>query len=233
MEALGINAGFLIAQLVNFGVIILLLAVVAWRPLTRALDDRAMKIAQQLEDAEVAAKARQNAETEAAQIIDEARREASKFADEARGRGEESAQGILADARAEAEKIMADAREKAAVERDRQLADMRDQVAGLAIAATRKLVGESLDEKSQRNIVASFFSQVPEAAKNMGGAVEVVSALPLTEAEQAQIKQQTGASDVSFVVNPEIMGGLVLRSGGRVIDGSVRAGLRDMAAQLN
>lgn len=233
MEALGINAGFLIAQLVNFGVIILLLAFVAWRPLTRALDDRAMKIAQQLEDAEVAAKARQNAETEAARIIDEARREASKFADEARGRGEESAQGILTGARAEAEKIVADARDKAAVERDRQLSDMRDQVAGLAIAATRKLVGESLDEKRQRELVAGFFSQVPEAAKGLGGAVEVVSALPLTDAEQASIKQQTGASDVTFVVDPSIMGGLVLRSGGRVIDGSVRAGLRDMAAQLN
>ena len=32
MDALGINAGFLIAQLVNFGVIILALGFLAWRP---------------------------------------------------------------------------------------------------------------------------------------------------------------------------------------------------------
>ena len=233
MEALGINAGFLVAQLVNFGVVFLALALLAWRPLTRALDERALRIAKQLEDAEVAAKARQNAETEAAQIIEKARREASSFADEARARGEESAQGLLVDARAEAEKIVADARSKAEAERNRQLSDMRDQVAGLAIAATRKLVGANLDEKRQRELVAGFFSQVPEAAKGLGGAVEVVSALPLTDAEQADIKAKTGASEVTFVVDPDIMGGLVLRAGGRVIDGSVRAGLRDMAARLN
>ncbi len=233
MEALGINAGFLIAQLVNFGVIILLLAVVAWRPLTRVLDDRAVRVAKQIEDAEVAAKARQNAEAEAEQIIERARREASSFADEARGRGEEAGQGVLAEARAEAEKIVAEAREKAQAERNRQLADMRDQVAGLAIAATRKLVGESLDEKRQRALVSEFFTKVPDAARGLSGAVEVVSALPLTDTEKAEIKQKIGAAEVSFVVDPDIMGGLVLRSGGRVIDGSVRAGLRDMAANLN
>ncbi|MBN2471026.1 MAG: F0F1 ATP synthase subunit B [Anaerolineae bacterium] len=233
MEALGINAGFLIAQLVNFGVIILLLALVAWRPLTRVLDERAVKIAKQIEDAEVAARARQNAEAEAEQILDKARREASSFADEARGRGEESAQGLVTEARAEAEKIVAEAREKAQAERNRQLADMRDQVAGLAIAATRRLVGESLDEKRQRALVADFFTKVPDTAKGLGDSVEVVSALPLTDAEQADIKQKLGAKEVSFEVDPEIMGGLVLRSGGRVIDGSVRAGLRDMATSLN
>lgn len=233
MEALGINAGFLIAQLVNFTVFILLLGLVAWRPLTRVLDERAVRVAKQIEDAEVAAKARQNAEAEAEQIIEKARREASSFADEARGRGEESAQGVLADARAEAEKIVAEAREKAQAERNRQLADMRDQVAGLAIAATRKLVGESLDEKRQRALVAEFFTKVPEAATGLGGAVEVVSALPLTDAEQAEIKQKIGAAEVRFVVDPDIMGGLLVRSGGRVIDGSVRAGLRDMASSLN
>ncbi|GAB4569323.1 MAG: hypothetical protein Kow0077_01660 [Anaerolineae bacterium] len=233
MEALGINAGFLIAQIVNFGVIILLLAFVAWRPLTRTLDERAMKIAKQLEDAEVAAKARQNAEAEAAKIIEDARREASKFADEARARGEESAQALVTEARAEAEKILKDAREKAEAERNRQLADLRDQVASLAIAATHKLVGEALDEQRQRALVKQFFTAVPETARNLGGAVEVVSALPLTDAEQAEVKKLTGASEITFVVDPDIMGGLIIRAGSKVVDGSVRAELREIAAQLS
>ncbi|MBN2472189.1 MAG: F0F1 ATP synthase subunit B [Anaerolineae bacterium] len=233
MDALGLNAGFLIAQFVNFGVIILLLATVAWKPLTRTLDDRAMKIAKQLEDAEVAAKARQNAEAEAAKIIEDARREAAKFADEARARGEESAKGLVGEARAEADKLLADARKKAESERDRQLADLRDQVAGLAIAASKKLIGESLDEKRQRDLVKKFFTEVPQEARNVGGTVEVVSALPLTADEQAEVKKMTGASEVVYSVDPDIMGGLVLRAGGRVIDGSVRAGMRDIASRLN
>lgn len=233
MEALGINAGFVIAQIVNFGVIVLLLGVALWRPLTRTLDERAMKIARQLEDAEVAAKARANAEAEAAKILDQARREAARIADEARSRGEEAGQGLLAEARAEAEKILADAREKAIAERNRQLADLRDQVAGLAMAATRRLIGASLDEKRQHELINRFFTEVPESARNLSGAVEVTSALPLTAEEQAEVKRRTGASEVRFVVDPDIMGGLIIRAGSRVIDGSVRSGLREMTSRLN
>ncbi len=233
MEALGLNAGFLIAQVVNFLVILLLLSFLAWRPLTRVLDERAVKVAKQLEDAEVAAKARANAEAEAAKIIEDARRQAATIADESRSRGEEAGKSILAEARAEAERILAEAREKAEGERNRQLADLRDQVIGLAIAATHKLIGEALDEKRQRELVNQFFSTAPEAARGLGGRVEVVSALPLTEAEQAAIKQQTAAREIIFRVDPSIMGGLVIRAGDRVVDGSVRASLRDIAAHLN
>lgn len=233
MDALGINGGFLVAQIVNFGVILLLMGAFAWRPLTRALDNRAVKIAQQLEDAEVAAKARANAEVEAESILDGARRDATKFADEARGRGDEAADAIIVEARQEAEQILADARERADVEVNAQLADLRDQVAGLAIAATNKLVGESLTEQKQRTLVNDFFTTAQADISGLDGTVEVVSALPLTDAEQAQVKQQTGANEVSFRVDPSVMGGLVVRAGDRVIDGSVRSGLRDIAARLN
>ncbi len=233
MDALGINAGFLIAQIVNFAVIVVLLGVALWRPMTRMLDERAAKIARQLEDAEVSAKARANAESEAEGIIEAARREATRLADEARGRGDEAGQAVIAAARASAEKILAEAHHKALAERDQQLADLRDQVASLAIAATHKLVGEALDEERQRKLVNEFFSTAPAAAKGIGGRVEVVSAVPLTDKEQAEVKKQTGASEIDFHVDPAIMGGLVIRSAGRVIDGSVRASLRDMAARLN
>lgn len=233
MDALGLNAGFLIAQLVNFGVILLVLALFAWRPLTKALDDRAMKIAKQLEDADVAEKARANAEAEATKIVEAARRDAAKFADEARGRGDEAAETIIGEARQSAEKILSEAREKAVAERNRQLAELRDQVAALAMAAAEKLVGESMDADRQRKLVADFFTQTPDAAKGLGGKVEVVTALPLTEAEQADVKSKTGATDVSFKVDPSILGGLVVRSGDRVVDGSVRAGMREIASRLN
>jgi F-type H+-transporting ATPase subunit b len=233
VEALGINLGFLIAQLVNFGVIFALLAAVAWRPLTRVLDERGRRVAQQIEDAEVAAKARANAEAEAARILDEARRSAASFAEEARGRGEESAKGILDEARADADKLLAEAREKAEEERNRQLAELRGQVATLAMAAAQKLIGEAMDEKRQRAQVDKFFTEAPEAASGLGGTLEVVTALPLTDAEQADIKKRTSASEITFVVDPGILGGMIVRAGDRVIDGSMRAGLREIAGRLN
>jgi len=68
--------------------------------------------------------------------------------------------------------------------------------------------------------------------KNLGEDVEVVSALPLTDAEQGQIKKQTGAKNINFRVDPSILGGLVLRSGDRVVDASVRNNLQGLASQM-
>lgn len=233
MEALGINAGFLLAQMVNFGIIALVFTFLAWRPMTRMLDQRAQRIAQGLEDADVAAKARANAEQEAQRILDEARRQASTFADEARGRGDDAAKGIIAEAEKEAADVRARAREEAEQQRNQALSEMRGQVASLAMAAAQHLIGSNLDEKRQQQLVTDFFAKAPENARNLGGTVDVVSALPLSAAEQQKIKEQTGAQEINFRVDPSILGGVILRSGDRVVDGSVRAGLREMAARLN
>ena len=88
LDALGINAGFLIAQLVNFGLIFVLLTALLWRPLVNMLDARAAKIQKGLEDAQAAANARLNAEAEAEKILQQARTEAQQVIDEARGRGD-------------------------------------------------------------------------------------------------------------------------------------------------
>ena len=57
--------------------------------------------------------------------------------------------------------------------------------------AFEELVGEALDEKRQRTLVNEFFSTAPDGAKGLGDKIEVVSALPLTDTEQADIKKKT------------------------------------------
>jgi F-type H+-transporting ATPase subunit b len=232
LTPLGINQGFLFAQIVNFLAIFGLLAFGLWGPLTRTLDERAAKIAKGLEDAAAAANARLNAENEAQKILQQARAEVQKNVEEGRLRGEEVAKQVEADARKEAEKIVADARASAQQLRDSELAGLRGQVAAIAIAAAQRLIGESLDEKRQRALVDDFFSKVPDGAK-MSGQVEVVSAMPLTDSEQSKVKKQIGASDVTFTVDPSILGGLIIRSADRVVDGSVRSSLNELAGRLN
>lgn len=232
LTPLGINSGFLIAQIVNFGAIFVFLMLVLWRPLVNMLDARAAKIAKGLEDAAVAANARRNAEAEAEKILASARGDIAKAIEEGRARGEEVAKQIEAEARAEAEKIRADARAAAASERDQQLAGLRGQVAAISIAAAQKLIGEALDSKKQQALIDDFFSKVPDAAKRLGGRVEVVSAMPLSETEQSKARKEIGADDVTFSVDPSILGGLIVRAGDRVVDGSVRSSLNELAGRL-
>lgn len=233
LTPLGINAGFLIAQIINFLIIFGALTVFLWRPIVNMLDSRGAKIQKGLEDAQVAANARRNAEAEAETIRANARADISKGVEEGRLRGDEIAKQIEAEARAEAEKIRAEARTSAAAERDQQLAGLRGQIAAISLAATQKLIGAALDEKKAKSLIDGFFTDVPANALKLGGNVEVVSAMPLDDAEKAKAKSSIGADNISFVVDPNILGGLIVRSGDRVVDGSVRSGLNDLGARLN
>ena len=243
MEALGINGSFLLVQIVNL--IIVYVVVSKWivSPITSMLEKRRETIASGLEDARVAAEARANAEKEAQKIIAEAQAKASQVVREATERAESVGREVKAAAEAEAGK----AREKALAvveeERNRILGDLRGQVAALSISATQKLVGDALDDKRQRALIGEFFSGVKagkiilmEDAKLSGTSAEITSALPLTNDEQEIVKSdilaKTGAAAVAFHVDPSILGGLVIKVGDKVLDGSVSGKLEGLRSNL-
>ncbi|MFW5709453.1 MAG: F0F1 ATP synthase subunit B [Chloroflexota bacterium] len=232
LASLGINVGFLLAQIINFGLIFTVLTVFLWKPMTNMLDARRAKIEKGLEDAAAAASARRNAEAEAEKILAQARTEAAQVVEEARGRAEEVAKSIERDARDDADKIREDARVAAQGERNAELANLRNQVTAISIAVAQRLIGEALDEKNQQALIDDFFSKVPADAKSMTGSVVVISAMPLSEDEQTKVRNELGAEDVSFNVEPSILGGLIVRSGDRVIDGSVRRDLNALGERL-
>ncbi len=231
LTPLGINAGFLIAQIINFTVIFLVLRHFLWKRMVDMLDSRGQKIQKGLEDAAVAANARKNAEAEAERIVAAAKADISKQIEEGRARGEDVRKQVEAEARTEADRIRNEARTAAAAERDQQLAALRGQVAAISIAAAQRLIGANLDEKRQQALLNDFFAKVPADAKGLSGQVEVVSAMPLSAEEQAKVKSEIGA-EASFSVDPSILGGLIVRSGDRVVDGSVRSNLNDLATRM-
>ena len=197
------------------------------------LNERRNRIAKGLEDAAAAAKARENAEAEAERILAQARAEAQKVIDEARGRSEGVAESIESEARQVAAKIQFDAQTDATVARDQLLGDLREQVLNISVAVASRILGENISQTKQKALVDGFITNLPENAKGLGGNIEVVSAMPLTAAEQQQVQAAVGAASASFSVNPAILGGLIVRSDDRVVDGSVRANLTGLARSLN
>ena len=233
MEGLGINLGFLLMQVFLIVILVLLMKQFAYGPIIRMLDERQARIAKGLEDARQAAIARDNADAEAKTVLDEARAEAAQIRSDATVQAEETAEGITSRANEQAKDIIAAAQDDAVEERNRILADLRGQVAGIAIAAANKLVGESLDEKRQRDIIAEFFSKVPaDVAALSGESAVVTSALPLTDKEQSSIKKTLKVEDVSFKVDPGILGGIVIRVGDQVVDDSVASQMAGLSESL-
>lgn len=242
---LGINGLFLLSQIVNFLILFGVLSVFLWKPLTQQLDKRRQMLEKEKEDAEALAKARANIEAERAGALEKARGEAEKIMAEARGQASALTEKTAQEARQEADAMLADARQAAEVERNRTLGEMRGQIAALAIAAAQKVVGEALDEQRQRVLVESFFSGVregrvevlPERVEGAEGPVTVTSALPLTEQEESVVRQELTNRlgedvELSFRVDPQILGGLVIRVGDRVMDGSAAGQLERLHQSL-
>jgi F-type H+-transporting ATPase subunit b len=237
MEALGINFGLLIVQIIAFAIVFLTLNAWVYKPMLDMMESRKQKIAQGLEDARVAAEARANAEKEAAKVLAEAQAEAGRVVREATERAASAGKDVKAVAEAEAVKAREAAMVEAELERNRILGDLRGQVAALAIAAANKLVGETLDEKKQRALIDEFFSgvkggKVVVAEGLTGDSAEVTSALPLTSDEQKSVKKSISVKEVSFKVDPSILGGLVIKVGDKVLDGSVAGKLDGLRQTL-
>jgi len=244
MEKLGINLGFFIFQILNFTVVAILLYAWAYKPIVKMLEERKNKVAQGLEDARVAAEARENAEEEAKSVLVDAQAKANEIVRDATQRADEVGNEVKAEAEKEAVQIHEGALAEAKVERDRMLADMRGQIASLAIAASQKLIGESLDEKRQHALIDEFFSGVKdgkvlvlEGESLSGASAEITSAVPLNDAEQGTIKKDVlvkvgEQATVTFRVDPSILGGLVLRIGDKVLDSSVAGQLEDLRQSL-
>jgi len=237
MEALGINFGLLIVQIIAFAIVFLTLNAWVYKPMLDMMESRKQKIAQGLEDARVASEARANAEKEAAKVLADAQAEAGKVVREATERAASAGKDVKAAAEAEAAKARQAAMAEAELERNRILGDLRGQVAALAIAAANKLVGETLDEKKQRALIDEFFSgvkggKVIVAEGLTGDSAVVTSALPLTSDEQNSVKKSVSVKEVSFKVDPSILGGLVIKVGDKVLDGSVAGKLDGLRQTL-
>ena len=233
MDKLGLNLGFLLVQIFSFAILFIVLRAWVFKPMMNMMEKRRKTIAQGLDDARVSAEARANAERESNKILAEAQTKAAEIVREATERAEAAAREV----RASADADMAKAREHSLAEmeqeRNRVLSEVRGQVAALAMAAAHKLIGATLDEKRQHDLLEEFFSGVRSGkvvvlegeAGLRGQAAEVTSALPLTGAEQEAVKKDIlskvgQAASVTFRVDPAILGGLVVKVGDQIVDGS-------------
>jgi len=244
LEGLGINLGYLLVQVFNFLIVFVILAAWMYKPLLNMMQKRRETIAKGLEDARIASEARANAEKEAEGILAKAQQDAGKIIREATERGEQVRVEIKEAAETEIVQLREDAAVDAQQEKEEVLGDLRGQVAALSIAAAQKVIGESLDEKRQRALIDDFFSGVKtgkvvllEGKSITGTSAEVTSALPLTKKEQEIVSKDVigklgDSATISFTVDPNILGGLIIRIGDKILDGSVAGKLESLSRSL-
>jgi F-type H+-transporting ATPase subunit b len=159
---LSINFFWIIVAALNFIVFLALMWRFAFDPIANILAQRKARIEQGLADAEQAHRDLAASASERGQMLVQARRDVADLLARAQKAADDLREADIAATRAELERLRVKATADIAAEHDRVLADLRSQVADLALDAAGKLVGESMTGARQRRLVEEFISERSE-----------------------------------------------------------------------
>lgn len=159
MEKLGINPFWLIAQIINFVLILVILRALAYKPVLNMLETRKRKIQESLEYADKVKADAAAQQKDFERRIDEARREAAQTAQSATQVAEKERDRILAEAREEARQIVEQARGQLDYERKQMIAELREQVVNLSMLAAQRVIGNAMDDARSHQLVQQFLAE--------------------------------------------------------------------------
>ncbi|WP_114748001.1 F0F1 ATP synthase subunit B [Pleomorphovibrio marinus] len=161
MDLISPDLGLIIWQTIGFGILFLVLAKYAWKPILSALEEREGSIEEALSTAEKARaemaslvseneKLLQEARIERDQILKTANENAVKIIDQAKGEASKEATRLIEEAKAVIQ-----------TEKEAALTDVKIKVAELSLLVAEKLLRAQLsNEPSQKALVEKFVDEI-------------------------------------------------------------------------
>jgi F-type H+-transporting ATPase subunit b len=240
-----------IAQAVNFVILVLLLKRFLYKPIVKAIDDRDKKIADQLQDAAnkqaeakkqqdefeaknkefddqkatMMAKARQDSDAEKKRLIEEARKEADEFS----AKLKESLQN---EEKSLSTEIVNSTKQEVFAITRKALTDLagRTLEAIMADVFVEKLNALNKDEKEQ--LIKAVTADVGK------GTVKIITAFSLEAPQQKIIKHAINEAfdatkHVAFIVAPELICGIELNANGYKIGWSINDYLNSLQKKVD
>src|SRR6202165_3615601 len=152
--------GTVIVELITFIVMLAVLARYVYPEIVKLAEARQQAIAEQLKEAEQARiKAEQNLKDAQAKL-DDARKTAQSVIDAATKSGEQLRQDLKQKAEEESKRTVEAARKEIEAERERAVQSGRSEVASLVVAATEKVIGETLDDAKHKQLIERAIAEV-------------------------------------------------------------------------
>ncbi len=150
----------LIAQALAFAGLIWLIATMIWPPLLKAIEERQQKIAEGLAAADRSQRDLVQAEERVNELLREARGKANEIIEQAHGRANQILDKAKDDAVAEAERQKAAAAAEIEAAANRAREQLRQQVAGLAVAGAEKLLRREIDASAHKALLDELAAEI-------------------------------------------------------------------------
>ena len=150
----------LIAQILNFLVLLAILAKFAYKPLLKAMDDRRNRIINDLDSAEQTRLDAEALKEQYAEQLAGARQEATEIVNKANQIAQNLHDELVEQARVEQEALLANAKERIEQEKQQALLDIRTEVIKLSTLIAGKIVNQKLNSEKDQKLVGNIADDV-------------------------------------------------------------------------
>lgn len=153
LELFGVDWKLLIAQLVNFIIVVLVLWFFALKPLTKTMQTRNDEISKGLSDAKAAEERLEQVEKEVKEKLTASKGEAAGILDEAKKQSEKSRQETIDKTKDEVANLIDKAKEQIASEKDAMVNEVKGEVAQMVVVALEKILSEGLSKDLDKKYI--------------------------------------------------------------------------------
>ena len=153
-----IEFNFLLAQLVNFTIVLLVLYKFAYKPILKVLNERTNKIAKGLKDSEKATQKLEAISEKEKNILKKAKIEAQKIIDQGEETIKKNQELTLRQTKEQTQKMFQETKKQIEEEKKKIIIEAKKEVADLVIMITQKIVAEKLDENKDRAFIEKIIN---------------------------------------------------------------------------
>lgn len=153
LKLFGVDWRLMVAQLVNFGIVVAVLWYFAIRPLTKTMHQRSREISKGLDDAKLATERLAEVEREIKSKLQETKKMAANILEEAKKNGDNARQVSLEKTKQEVESLINKAKEQIGNEKEVMIEQARQAVGALVVDALRKILSEGVSKDIDKKYI--------------------------------------------------------------------------------
>ena len=160
LHKLGIDWRLIIAQMVNFFILLGLLYKFLYKPLIKMLEDRRIRVEKSIEQAKQIEENMARTTRERQEEMVKARLESGRIVEEAKLAATAHRNKLIVEAQAEAEKIVAQAQTALTAEKSAMMIEAKAELADLVVATTEKVLRGVMSESLNKQYVEKVIKEV-------------------------------------------------------------------------
>jgi len=152
LHKLGVDWMGLLAQVINFFIIVLILRKFVYKPVLELLHKRSKMIEKSVNDAKEIEEKLEKVEVETSKKLTEAEKKATGILEEAKKEAEKQKESMKADTNQEIEKMIEKGKQNLLAEKDKILGDIKSEAASFILLASQKVIGREFSDDDQKRL---------------------------------------------------------------------------------